>query len=129
MSGVQFFIIAVVAVLVTLPTVTFIPRARQSPAFDRVLWGATWLLAFLGAWYAVDNFANGARLATLEPGEFVQTAGGAVILGAMAGALSLNVLLWLMDRFTVFESDEAGENVAEENQAEEENDGVNPESQ
>jgi hypothetical protein len=128
MSGVQFLIMAIVAAIVTLPIVILIPRARQSVAFDRVLWGATWLLAFLGAWYAVDNYVVGARLGTLVFEEFMQAAGGALVSGALVGALSLNVLLWLMDRFTVFESDETGEIIAEENPVEENNDGANPES-
>jgi len=129
MSGIQFLIVAVVAAIVTLPIVKFMPRARQSPAFDRVLWGATWLLAFLGAWYAADNFANGARLATLELGEFAQTAGGAIIIGAAVGAFALNALLWLMDRFLAAEVDETSEGAVEETAIEEEHDGANPESQ
>jgi hypothetical protein len=121
-------IVTIVAAIVTLPIVKLIPRARQSSVFDRVLWGATWLLAFLGAWYAVDNYVSGAQLAALALDEFARAASSAIIVGALVGALSLNVLLWLMDRFTVFESDEAGETVAEENPVEENNDGVNPES-
>ena len=128
MSGVQFLIVAIVAAIVTLPIVKLIPRARQSPMFDRVLWGATWLLAFLGAWYAVDNYVSGVPLATLALDEFARAASSAIIVGALVGALSLNVLLWLMDRFAVIESDEIGETVAEENPVEENNDGVNPES-
>lgn len=129
MSGVQFLIMVVVAAIATVPAVKFIPRARQSPMFDRVLWSATWLLAFLGAWYAVDNYVGDAPLATRALDEFTRTAGGAIILGAVAGALSLNVLLWLMDRFTAFEPDETGETFAEEPSIEEENGRVNPESQ
>ena len=129
MSGVQFVIMAVVAAIVTLPIVRFVPRARQSSAFDRVLWGATWLLAFLGAWYAVDNYIGGAPLATLALEDFAQAAGGVIILGAIAGALSLNALLWLMDRFTVFEPDETGETAPEESSVEEGHDGAKPESQ
>jgi hypothetical protein len=129
MSGVQFLIMAIVAAIVTLPIVTLIPRARQSSVFDRVLWGATWLLAFLGAWYAVDNYVGSARLGTLAFEEFAQAAGGALVSGALVGALSLNVLLWLMDRFLTVEADETGESAAEENAVEEENDRVNPESQ
>jgi len=129
MSGVQFLIIAVVAAIVTVPTVKFIPRARQSPLFDRVLWGATWLLAFLGAWYAIDNYVSGAPLATLALDAFARTAGSARILGALAGALSLNVLLWLMDRFLAVEPEEISESDLQEKTVEEENDGANPESQ
>jgi hypothetical protein len=128
MSGVQFFIMAIVAAIVTLPIVILIPRARQSAAFDRVLWGATWLLAFLGAWYAVDNYVSGARLGTLVFEEFVQAAGGALVSGALVGALSLNVLLWLMDRFAGLAADEVGEDVVEEDQGEEKYDGASSDS-
>jgi hypothetical protein len=129
MSGVQFAIMAIVAAIVTVPTVKFIPRARQSPVFDRVLWGATWLLAFLGAWYAVDKYAGGAPLATLPLEEFARVAGGAIVVGAVVGAIMLNALLWLMDRFMAVEPDEIGEGEPEEEIIEKENDGTNSESQ
>ncbi len=128
MSGVQFLSVAIVAAIVTLPAVKFIPRARQSPAFDRVLWGATWLLAFLGAWYAVDNYAGGAQLAALALEEFARAAGAAIVAGAAVGALSLNILLWLMDRFMAAGPDEA-EGALEQNEVEEENVGTNSEAQ
>ena len=128
MSGVQFLIMALVAAIVTLPTVRFIPRARQSPTFDRVLWGATWLLAFLGAWYVVGNLQSDSPLSTLKLEDFAQVAGGAIVVGAVAGALSLNALLWLMDRFIALEADETSESAAEENVVGEENDRAKPES-
>lgn len=128
MSGVQFLIMAVVAAIVTLPAVKFIPRARQSFVFDRVLWGATWLLAFIGAWYAVDNYVSGAPLATLALDEFARAAGGAIILGAAAGALSLNILLWLMDRLIAIELDEF-EGALEQDEVEEENDEADSKSE
>jgi hypothetical protein len=128
MSGVQLGIVAIIAAVVTVPIVKFIPRARQSLAFDRVLWGATWLLAFLGAWYAVDNYGGGARLAGLALDEFARAAGGMIFVGALAGALSLNVLLWLMDRFTVFDASETDETASEENSIAEDKDGAEPES-
>jgi len=129
MSGIQFLIVAVVAAIVTLPIVKFIPRARQSLAFDRVLWGATWLLAFLGAWYAVGNLTSDAPLSALKLEDFARVAGGAIIIGAVVGAFALNALLWLMDRFLAGEVDETSGGVVEETAVEEENDRANPESQ
>lgn len=129
MTGVQFLIIAIAAAIVTVPIVKFTPRARQSPMFDRVLWGATWLLAFLGAWYAADNYVGGAPLTTLPLEEFARVAGGAIIVGAVVGAVMLNALLWLMDRFFAVEPDEIGEGEPEEKIVGQENDGANSESQ
>lgn len=98
MSQIQFLILALVALIVTVPTIKFIPRVRQSLVFDRVLWGATWLLAFLCAWYAVGQLKNNAPLASLELDTFAQVAGASIVIGALVGALSLNVVLWLIDR-------------------------------
>ena len=98
MSEIQFLVLALVAVIVTVPTIKLIPRARQSPLFDRVLWGATWLLAFLCAWYVVGNLKSDAPLASLEWGAFAQVAGSSIAIGALGGALSLNLALWLIDR-------------------------------
>ncbi|MCI0476383.1 MAG: hypothetical protein L0Y55_09055 [Anaerolineales bacterium] len=107
MSQIQFLILALVALIVTVPTIKFIPRARQSPVFDRVLWGATWLLAFLCAWYAVGQLKSDAPLASLELDAFAQVAGASIILGALGGALSLNVVLWLIDRVNPLSAEEA----------------------
>jgi hypothetical protein len=128
MSGVQFLIIAVAAAIVTLPIVTLIPRARQSPTFDRVLWGATWLLAFLGAWYAVGNLNTDSPLSTLKLEDFVRAAGGAIIIGTVVGALSLNALLWLMDRFTAFEAEQPDADMSAPNKVEDDDERTHPES-
>ncbi len=121
MTITQFLMMAMVSIVVTLPAVLFIPRARQSPVFDRVLWIATWMLAFLGAWLApsyipTDWSWNSFTIAdvTLAP----------IVLGAIAGALSINVLLWLMDRFGGTSMEE---NTTEElEQSEEQNGGTDP---
>ena len=85
------------AAVVTIPAVLFIPRQHQSPLFDRVLWGATWALAILGAYIAPSYIANdppwNAFIIAQMP--VIPTA-----IGAVAGAFSINVLLWLMDRFS-----------------------------
>ena len=96
MTTTQFLVMAIEAVLATLPAVLFIPRARQSPVFDRVLWGATWVLAFLGAWGAPSYIAADSALNQFVIADVTIIP---TMLGAIVGALTVNVLLWLMDRF------------------------------
>ncbi len=96
MTVVQIIILLVVATLVTPPFVLFIPRARKSTVFDRVLWMATWLLAFLGAWMAPSYIGTDAALNGVVIGEVSLIP---ALIGAVAGALSINLLLWLLDRF------------------------------
>lgn len=112
MSVAQFLITAVISILVTLPAVLLIPRARQSSLFDRVLWIGTWFLAFLSAWFVLGNVS--------VPGLDVLVLGGVsvipALIGAAVGAFALNGLLWAMDLFShpQFEEDapaeEAGAN-------------------
>lgn len=92
----EFIIVAVIALAVTFPAVVFIPRARQSPAFDRVLWGATWLVSILGA-YAAPSYLTDAALNGWQLG---QVAVIPTLIGAAAGALSINAALVLLDRFS-----------------------------
>lgn len=96
-SASQFIITAVIAMIVTAPSILLIPRARKSPAFDRVLWAATWALAFLGEWSAPSYLGNAAAL---NQWVIEQLPLLPVVIGAIVGALSLNLLLWLMDRFS-----------------------------
>jgi len=92
---IQIFLLAILCVIVTVPAVLFIPRARQSPLFDRVLWIATWVLALIGALvtptYLIGN--------SMDTWVVAQLPVLSTVLGAVAGALSINVLLWLLDRF------------------------------
>jgi hypothetical protein len=98
-----------------------IPRARQSPTFDRVLWFATCALAFLGAWLAPSYVPTDWSLNSFVIGDLVLVP---AVIGAVAGALSINGLLWLMDRFGGSSMDE---NTAEElEQTEEQDGGTNP---
>ena len=95
MSIAQLVVTAVISMVVTLPAVLLIPRARQSPLFDRVLWVSTWFLAFLGAWYVLGN-VNLPGLNGVVIGEVPVIP---VLIGAAVGALVLNGLLWSMDFF------------------------------
>ncbi len=124
MSWLQFAVMAVFAVLFTIPAVLFIPRARTSPLFDRFLWLATWLLAFLSAWLAIGY----SGYASLEPITDVSNIGQLPLVpiaaGAAAGAIVLNVLLWLLDRLAPPEVEE--DSLVDE-QGEEENSSDGPE--
>jgi hypothetical protein len=118
----QFVIMAIVSTAVTIPAVWLIPRARQSPVFDRVLWIATWVLAFLGAYSAPSYFGAGSSLNSFVIGDL---AIAPMVTGAVVGALSINGLLWLMDRFGGTSVDENA--TAEElGQTEEQDGGTNP---
>lgn len=108
MSAEQFLLLALIALMVTVPIVKLIPRARQSRWFDRVLWGATWLLAFVCAWYAVDQIKTDVPLATMSWDAFARTAGASIAIGALGGALALNLVLWLMDRTLPLTVEEIG---------------------
>lgn len=96
MSIAQLVVTAVIAIVVTLPAVLLIPRARQSTVFDRVLWVGTWFLAFLGAWYVLGNVSL-PGLGSVVIGEVTVIP---ALIGAAVGALLLNGLLWSMDFFS-----------------------------
>ncbi len=96
MSIAPLVVTALISIVVTLPAVLLIPRARQSPMFDRVLWFGTWCLAFLGAWYALGN-VNMPGLNGVVIGEVAVIP---ALIGAAVGAVLLNGLLWGMDRFS-----------------------------
>lgn len=87
--------LAVLSLIVTVPAVLLIPRARQSTVFDRVLWIATWVLALIGA-QVIPTYLVGNSIDTWVVAELPVFS---TVLGAVAGALSLNVVLWLLDRF------------------------------
>ncbi len=96
MTITQILTLAIISVVVTIPVVMFIPRARQSRDFDRILWIASLVLACLGAWGAPGFIPTDLPLSNVvvENLSVVQ-----VVIGALAGALSINVLLWILDRF------------------------------
>jgi len=92
---VQALLLAILALIITLPAVLLIPRARQSPIFDRVLWIATWVLALIGA-LVTPTYLHGNPFDTWVVAELPVLS---TVLGAVAGALSINGVLWLLDRF------------------------------
>lgn len=92
----QFLIMAVAALLVTIPVVWLIPRARTSPTFDRLLWAATFVVAFLLAWVAVAMAKNAG---TLGDWAVADTPVLPAAIGGLIGALGVNLPLWLLDRF------------------------------
>jgi hypothetical protein len=92
-----FLVVLGLAMAATIPAVLFIPRKRQSQFFDRVLWGATWVLAIIGADALPDWIGNDSPLNSMMIAQIRIVSIG---LGAILGALSINLLLWLIDRFS-----------------------------
>jgi hypothetical protein len=95
-SFTQFLIFTAVSAGLTVPAVLLIPRARQSPMFDRVLWGATWLLGFLSAW-AAPNFFQADTLNNIVIGDVNLIP---AVISATVGVLSINGVLWALDRLS-----------------------------
>lgn len=95
MSWNQFLVMAVAALLITAPVILVIPRARTSPAFDLLLWAATFVVGFLLAWVAVGMARAAGSLLTPAVGD---TPILPALIAALAGALAINVPLWLADR-------------------------------
>ncbi len=105
MTFTRLFLMLVLSVFVAIPVVWLIPHARKSPFFDRLLWVATVLLAFLGAWFALGYVENGA-LAFISGFVIGDLPLIPVLLGAALGALILNLSLWLIDLFSPVPEDE-----------------------
>ncbi len=115
----HYIVMLVVAVIITPPFVLLVPHARQSPAFDRLLWAATLALAFLGAWIAFDSLGPLAPAIAVTNVPLLP-----IVLGALIGVVSLNVILGLLDHFErpeeiAPEAAEAEDGEAEEDQTEE----------
>lgn len=113
---------AILSILATILAVLLIPRARQSPVFDRILWIATWVLAFLGAYSAPNYIGAGSALNNFVIGDLALVP---IAIGAVIGAASINFLLWLMDRFGGATA-ETSATEEELKQTEEQNDGTDP---
>ncbi len=105
MTFTRLFLMLVLSVLVAIPAVWLIPHARKSPFFDRLLWAATVLLAFLGAWFALGYVENG-TLAFMSGFAIGDLPLVPVLLGASIGAVVLNLSLWLIDLFSPASEDE-----------------------
>lgn len=124
MSWLQFAVMALVSALFTIPTVLLVPRARTSPVFDRFLWLATWLIAFLCAWLAIGYSGYGTLEPVTDPADIGQLPLIPIAVGAVAGAVLLNAVLWLMDRLA---PPEVEEEATIEEQATEDNNSDSPE--
>lgn len=96
----QLIILIVMAALVTPLAVSYIPRARHSPTFDRLLWAATFVLGFLGGWFAIGYGSQYRELDVLNDLLIAEVPVMVVLIGAAAGAFALNLSLWVIDRFS-----------------------------
>ena len=116
MSLSQFLILAIIALLTSVPVVVLVPRARQSWLFDRILWVATVIVTFLGAWLTIAFVAQSSALEMLRLIAVADVPLLPAIIGAIGGALTLNVPLWIWDLFSPplaegdTEIEESGEN-------------------
>ena len=122
MTITQLVIVSILATVATPLPVLLIPRTRQSPAFDRVLWIGTWLLALFGglvapSYLGTDGYLNSVMVADV--------AVVPALIGVVAGALSVNILLWLLDRYESPSSQEF-DSPDSTHRYEEENDDANP---
>jgi hypothetical protein len=99
MNGPQVIISIVLALVSTGIGVLLVPRARRDLWFEVMLWVGTALVAFLGSLLAI---AAASSLAVVRGLTGFSLQGVPLIpaaLGALGGALVLNVPLWLMNRF------------------------------
>jgi len=100
MTVTLFIILAIAAVVTTVPVVLLIPRVRTSPAFDRLLWAATPVSGFLVGWVAVAMYRDSPVLGAWI---IMDTPVLAAVGGALGGALAVNLPLWVLDRFDMDE--------------------------
>ncbi len=93
LSPTHFVLMLIASVVVTPPLVLLIPHARQSKAFDRLLWSGTLLTAFLGTWLGIANWSNAWPDPSVNDVPVLP-----ILAGAFGGAFTLNALLWILDR-------------------------------
>ena len=105
MSSVEFLLLLALAAVVTPFPVLLIPRLRESPVFNALLWAATFVTAFLSAWLAT-GLTTMVELPALRAWMIVQVPVLAALIGAVVGGLAVNLPLWIMDRFAQSEYDE-----------------------
>ncbi len=96
MSVELFLVLVAVSAIITPIVVLLIPRARRSTAFDALLWGATLLVAFLGGWYMFGMADPKNPLGGIA---ILGVPIVSVAIGALVGAMIVNLPLWLLDRF------------------------------
>lgn len=96
----HLLVLIVVAGLVTPPPVLWIPRARQSPAFDRLLWVGTYLIAFFGGWLAPAYIGDPFPSVALGGVSLLP-----IVIGSLAGVLALHLILFFLDWFERPEED------------------------
>lgn len=98
MTFTQIAFIAIISAVLTIPAVLFIPRARQSPAFDMFLWIATWVIGFLGAWAMLGyTTAPGADFA-LNRYRVADVPFLTILVGVAGGIIFLHLVLLGLDR-------------------------------
>lgn len=104
----QVLLMLAASAIVTPVFVLLIPHARQSPTFDRLLVAATFAISFLGAWAAQTSSAAG-----LSDWRIADVPVVPIALGALGGALALNLVLWLLDKLE--HPDQDSDNIPDEN--------------
>lgn len=98
MTITQWFVFLTAAVIVTVPVLMLVPRTRRSPIFDTLLWLATILVAFLVGWLTFVFAGQNGRLNFLNQFEIAELPIAIIVVGAAAGALGLNLPMWIADR-------------------------------
>ena len=96
MSWNLLLVLVVTSAIITPIIILLIPRARRSTLFDTLLWVATLVVAILGGWYAFGMADAGEPLGGLAIAEIPIVP---VAIGALVGAMAVNLPLWLLDRF------------------------------
>ncbi len=97
MNLLQLVILFVVALVITVPVMLLFRHARQSPVFDRILWVATWGIAFVGGWLGIGYLGGNPNLGALSNLIVGELPIVPVVLGAVGGVLVLHLILWVMD--------------------------------
>ena len=98
MTLTQWFVFLGAAVIVTVPILLLVPRARRSPIFDTLLWLATIVVAFLVVWLTVVFASQNERLNFLDQFQIAGLPIAVILLGAAVGAFGLNLPMWVADR-------------------------------
>lgn len=107
MNSTALVIMLGAALISTGVVVLGIPRARNSSLFNRILWVATALVSFLGAWLALPFGETVPAFQSLNMLRVSDVPVVPVALGAFAGALVVNAPLWLMDRVAASSNNDA----------------------